>query len=268
MTSFSGLSAILTISVAALAALQLMKDKFENVEYFGEVSNVTSPMLNDSITTQKQVSAIASSAEGQMKQTQTAVHESHTQLYDNMSRLHEAYYIASMNPAGIPTNTDLQIIGSSTQYLPGPNAFTRNEYSTLTVNNQSNNNSRANNLSLCSQNMNTNAAVSSISSSLLPNPANTDEFSKNNGFNDCNVTNVLANQVFLTPSGRMGINTVSGSLRNASYDLRAEPMNPIMNVSPFLNSSIYADPMRHPLDGLSAAQVELAKIEAPSKIQM
>jgi hypothetical protein len=253
MTSFSGLSAILTISVIALATLQLMKDKFENVEYFGEVSNIESPMLNGTVRTPQQVSAIASSAEGQMKQSKANVHESHTLMNDNMSRLHEAYYVASMNPAGIPTNEDLQLIGSSTKYFTGPNAFTTNEYSTLTVNNQSNNNSRANNLSLCAQNMNTNAAVSSISSSLLPNPANTDEFSKNNGFNDCNVTNVLANQVFLTPSGRMGINTVSGSLRNSSQDLRAEPMNPIMNVSPWLNPSIYPDPTRHPLDGLSAS---------------
>ena len=54
----------------------------------------------------------------------------------------------------------------------------------------------------------------------------------------------LENQNFLTASAgeHMGINTTSGSLRNANLQLRAEPPNPKMNTGPWNLSTIDANP--------------------------
>lgn len=48
----------------------------------------------------------------------------------------------------------------------------------------------------------------------------------------------IKNRHLINISKPIGINTIGTSLRNASYDLRAEPANPRQIVSPFLNSSI------------------------------
>ena len=84
-----------------------------------------------------------------------------------------------------------------------------------------------------------------VASSLLPSPHSTTV----EGFNDCNVTNVLANQVFLTPGGVMGTNTIAGSLRNSNQSYRSEPPNPVLAVGPWNLSSIYPDLTRRPLEG-------------------
>jgi len=72
--------------------------------------------------------------------------------------------------------------------------------------------------------------------SLLPLDKNS-EWSKLNPQGEGSLTNVN-----LLQAGAMaGINTVSGSLRNASLDIRAEPPNPKMNVGPWQNTTIEHD---------------------------
>jgi hypothetical protein len=73
--------------------------------------------------------------------------------------------------------------------------------------------------------------------------------STNTEFNQLNpsVPNSLENKNFLEAGAHIGLDTVGQSLRNASHDLRAEPPNPQRNVSPWMNSTIEADPTRRPL---------------------
>lgn len=53
---------------------------------------------------------------------------------------------------------------------------------------------------------------------------------------------------FLSAGALIGVNTVGQSLRNANLQLRAEPPNPQVGVSPWLNSTIEPDLSRRPLD--------------------
>ena len=53
---------------------------------------------------------------------------------------------------------------------------------------------------------------------------------------------------FLDSSYLAGINTVSGSLRNANLQIRSEPANPTTQVSPWLQSTIEPDLMRAPFE--------------------
>ena len=129
--------------------------------------------------------------------------------------------------------------GGYTQNLPGPFSF-GNDFS---PNSNPNLNSRANNLSMCAQNMPTNSTGQfTVASELLPQPMK-DTFE---GFEDCN-NNVLANQVFL--ADRIGTDTVAGSLRNANQDIRSMPPNPMNYVGPWNLSTIYPDLLRRPLEG-------------------
>jgi hypothetical protein len=57
----------------------------------------------------------------------------------------------------------------------------------------------------------------------------------------------VSNQNFLTAGWAVGINTISGSLRNANLQLRSEPPNP-RGAWPIMNSTIEADTMRRPLE--------------------
>lgn len=60
--------------------------------------------------------------------------------------------------------------------------------------------------------------------------------------------NVLAAGSFLSPSGRIGIPTVTSQLKNASHDLRGDPVvNNQQSVSPWNNSTILPDLTRRPL---------------------
>lgn len=58
----------------------------------------------------------------------------------------------------------------------------------------------------------------------------------------------LADQNFLTSGFHIGINTVGQSLRNANRQLRSEPLNPQVKVSPWLQTTIEADLNRRPLE--------------------
>ena len=57
-------------------------------------------------------------------------------------------------------------------------------------------------------------------------------------------TGTLAGQNFLDASSHIGINTVGQTLRNPNLQLRSEPPNPQVVVSPFLQSSIMPDTQR------------------------
>jgi hypothetical protein len=57
------------------------------------------------------------------------------------------------------------------------------------------------------------------------------------------------NNVNLLSAGYLaGINTVGSSLRNANLQLRSEPPNPQVQVSPWMNTTIEPDLMRVPLE--------------------
>tara|TARA_B100000900_G_C20597744_1_gene724106 strand:- start:3760 stop:4395 length:636 start_codon:yes stop_codon:yes gene_type:complete len=59
----------------------------------------------------------------------------------------------------------------------------------------------------------------------------------------------ILNGVNLLDSGfHIGVNTVGQSLRNANLQIRSEPPNPQVQVSPFLNTTIGPDLMRKPLE--------------------
>ena len=53
---------------------------------------------------------------------------------------------------------------------------------------------------------------------------------------------------FLSSGYSIGVNTVGQSLRNANRQLRSEPPNPQVSVSPWMNSSIGPDLLRRPLE--------------------
>ena len=58
----------------------------------------------------------------------------------------------------------------------------------------------------------------------------------------------LADQNYLTAGYHVGINTVGQTLRNANLQLRSEPLNPQVQVSPWLQSTIEPDINRRPLE--------------------
>ena len=53
---------------------------------------------------------------------------------------------------------------------------------------------------------------------------------------------------FLSSGYHIGVNTVGQSLKNANRQLRSEPPNPQVSVSPWMNSSIGPDLLRRPLE--------------------
>lgn len=58
----------------------------------------------------------------------------------------------------------------------------------------------------------------------------------------------LKNQNFLTAGYHVGINTVGTTLRNANRQLRSDPPNPQMKVSPWNQTTILPDLNRKPLE--------------------
>jgi hypothetical protein len=100
-------------------------------------------------------------------------------------------------------------------------------------------NERAQSISACAQN-----APTFVATSLLPKPSIPGQQSW-----DINApSNILANQNFLAATQQVGIDTVLGSSRNTSYDIRNTIPNPINVVSPWMNTSITPDLERRPLD--------------------
>lgn len=268
MSSFSGISAILTVSLVALVTVQMLKDKFEMVENYGEVDEdgvqnyqgdyMQPYTANDEITgnrihqQRENIPVMARNLNNQPgHDTNSFVPGSSAFVQpfvapnadaNGWNAFPQAYEMFQAQvAAATPTDDQLHNIGSSTLNLPGPNVFNTDYFAQANVNT-----GRAANLSLCAQNLNMNPGSASIASSLLPQSGLSGEFE---GFSDCNTnTNGLANQVFLTPSGQAGNNTV-GSVRNANLDLRSAPPNPVLAVGPWNNSTIYPDLLRRPLEG-------------------
>lgn len=58
----------------------------------------------------------------------------------------------------------------------------------------------------------------------------------------------LQGQNFLDVTKQIGVDTQGSSLRNANYQLRADPPNPRFDVGPWSGSTIDADLMRRPLE--------------------
>lgn len=58
----------------------------------------------------------------------------------------------------------------------------------------------------------------------------------------------LKDKNFLEAGFHIGVNTVGQSLRNANRQLRSDPPNPQVKVSPWLNSTIEPDTNRRPLE--------------------
>jgi len=267
MSSFSGLSAILTVSLVALLTVQMLKDKFEMVENYGEQDDnghnmnmdYMQPHTTRDVSTAQNVREVSQELPVHARNlnnlpghdtTPFVTGDFFSQPYvgpdkNGWNGFSEAFamYQQQLN-SSTPSGDQLDLIGSSTQSLPGPNTWTQDSFAQANVNT-----GRAANLSLCSQNMNTFAVGNSaVASSLLP--LNSEAFNGQlEGFSDCDVTNTLANQVFLTPSGQAGTNTISGSNKHQSYDLRSTPPNPVLTVSPWMNSTIYPDLTRRPLEG-------------------
>ena len=62
------------------------------------------------------------------------------------------------------------------------------------------------------------------------------------------VSGDLKDQNFLTAGYHTGVNTVGQSLRNANRQLRSEPVNPQVKVSPWMQTTIDPDMNRRPLE--------------------
>jgi len=58
----------------------------------------------------------------------------------------------------------------------------------------------------------------------------------------------LADQNFLTAGFHIGINTIGQTLRNANRQLRSEPLNPQVKVSPWMQTTLEPDINRRPLE--------------------
>ena len=58
----------------------------------------------------------------------------------------------------------------------------------------------------------------------------------------------LQDKNFLTAGFHVGVNTVGQSLRNANRQLRSEPPNPQVKVSPWMQTTIEPDLNRKPLE--------------------
>lgn len=59
---------------------------------------------------------------------------------------------------------------------------------------------------------------------------------------------ILQGVNLLSAGSHIGINTIGQSLRNANLQLRSEPPNPQVNVSPWMNTTINPDLPRRPLE--------------------
>ena len=79
---------------------------------------------------------------------------------------------------------------------------------------------------------------------LLPSDENSEWAQSNPAQNNAE----LGAQNFLTAGYHVGINTVGQSLRNANYQLRSEPANPQIKVSPWMQSTIEPDTNRQSLE--------------------
>jgi hypothetical protein len=100
-------------------------------------------------------------------------------------------------------------------------------------------NEQAQSISACAQN-----APTFVATSLLPKPAIPGQQAWDIGAPN----GILANQNFLSATQQIGVDTVLGSTRNQSRDIRNTIPNPINVVSPWNNTELLPDLERRPLD--------------------
>lgn len=248
MSSFSGLSALLTVSIAALVTMQMLKDNFNVVEGYNDTpytvqdtTNYTKPnsqLKNNSVQIQEgNKHGLNTMVEGTVF-SGPKIDEGANQ-FNGTADTYRLYQAEIANAT--PDYSALERISSQSDSLPGPYGYIDDNYVSVPKSNEG----RVGNLSLCSQNFSTGTSPLTVSSSLLP---RADKNLKMEGFEDCAPQqNTLANQVFLTKQN--GLNMSSGSLRNSNLDLRSAPPNPMKFVGPWGNSTIYPDLLRRPLEG-------------------
>ena len=99
---------------------------------------------------------------------------------------------------------------------------------------------------------NANVATSASSSASMnkpvANPADLLPSDSNSSWASMNPVGDLKNVNLLNPTQVVGINTQGSSLRNANLQLRSEPANPQMKVSPWLQTTIEPDVNRRALE--------------------
>ena len=266
MSNFSGLSAVLTVSLVAIVTIQLLKDNFQMIENYGDMSD-DGDYLNAFTYTDpgpdsaKNVSEIytPTPAINNLNEEQghgnnplgtgdffRAPYVSPSASLNGWNNFPEAFsvYQQSIN-AATPTQDQLDNVGAYTESLPGPRAFGNNYLASANANS-----GRAANLNLCAQNYSTGGTgLYPVSAALLPMPdVGKNEFE---GFSDCNHQDGLANQVFLShrAGSVIGTDTIGGSNKNQSFDIRSTPPNPVLAVGPWNLSTIYPDLLRRPLEG-------------------
>ena len=256
MSNFSGLSAILTVSLVALVTIQMLKDKFQVVENYGETDEHNHYMnsftygpdsAQNTNEVVRNVPVLNNLNQAHVEQpfgTGEAFRAPYVSENANQWNATPDAYSAFQQEISVQTPTGYQLDNiSGSLNLPGPNAFMSDSFVSVPNANMG----REKNLSLCAQNFGLGVSANNVASSLLPMPGNQGQLE---GFSDCDITNTLSNQVFLSDHG-LGTDTTSGSLRNGNQGLRSEPPNPILNVGPWMNSTIYPDLLRRPHEGPS-----------------
>ena len=210
MNSFSGLSAILTVSLVALLTVQMLKDKFEVVENYGEHDDngdYMQPHTTRDVSTAQNVREVAEALPVHARNLNDVAKHGQTPFVagdffsppfvgpdvNGWNAFPEAYalYANSISKA-TPSANQLDLINSSSPSLPGPNTFTQDSFAQANVNT-----GRAANLSLCSQNFSTNGVGNSaFASSLLPN--NSKLYNNQlEGFSDCDNNKSTSKSIIL-----------------------------------------------------------------------
>lgn len=252
MSNFSGLSAILTVSLVALVTIQMLKDKFQVIENYGETDEHNQYMNSftygpDSAQNTNEVLRnvpVLNNLNLPHVEQPFGTGEAFRAPYisENANQWNatpDAYSVFQQEISSATPNRDQLNNISGSSNLPGPNAFMSDSFVSVPNANMG----REKNLSLCAQNFGLGVSANNVASSLLPSPATQGQLE---GFSDCDITNSLSTQAFLTQYG--GFNTTSGSLRNGNQDIRSLIPNPILNVGPWMNSTIYPDLLRRPLE--------------------
>ena len=182
MSSFSGLSAILTVSLVALLTVQMLKDKFEIVENYGEQDDnghnmnmdYMQPYTTRDVSTAQNVREVAEALPVHARNLNDVAKHGQTPFVagdffsppfvsqnanaNGWNGFSESFamYQQQLNSA-TPTGDQLLSIGAETPSLPGPNTWTQDSFAQANVNT-----GRAANLSLCSQIGNLQAKIFSL----------------------------------------------------------------------------------------------------------
>ena len=214
MSGISGLSALLTISLVALVTMQVVKGQMDTFENYGDLKPSDTHGLYD-FSTGNTFTVPTSADSPQSKMT---------------------YIDAANIAAATPSNQQLWSAGAITTNIAGPFEY-------MTQASQIPDTSQQNELYLCSTNQNT-LAARGLATSLLPSPniPNREDTPSNCAANELG----LGNQVFLSANAQIG--TAVFSSQNPNLQIRSEPPNPQVQVSPWMQSSISPDLQRRPLE--------------------